>query len=78
MIRILLADDQATVRGALAALLRLEKDMEVVAEVGRADEVLAAALQQKPDVALLGIEIPAVTASPPLPRCGTSSLPVGC
>ncbi|HUI72121.1 MAG TPA: response regulator transcription factor [Spirochaetia bacterium] len=58
MIRILLADDQATVRGALAALLRLEKDMEVVAEVGRADEVLAACLEKKPDVALLDIEMP--------------------
>ncbi len=58
MIRVLLADDQATVRGALAALLRLEKDIEVVAEVGRADDVLAAAMEKKPDVALLDIEMP--------------------
>lgn len=58
MIRVLLADDQATVRGALAALLSLEKDMEIVAEVGRGDEVLAAALEKKPDVALLDIEMP--------------------
>ena len=58
MIRVLLADDQATVRGALAALLRLEKDFEVVAEVGRADEVLPAAVKNKPDVALLDIEMP--------------------
>jgi len=58
MIRILLADDQAIVRGAIAALLRLEKDMEVVAEVGRADEVLKAGLEKKPDVALLDIEMP--------------------
>ena len=58
MIRVLLADDQATVRGALAALLRLEKDIDVVAEVGRADDVLEAAIQKKPDVALLDIEMP--------------------
>ena len=43
MIRILLADDQALVRGALAALLDLEADIEVVAQVGRGDEVVAAA-----------------------------------
>jgi two-component system response regulator DesR len=58
MIRILLAEDQAMVRGALAALLRLESDMEVVAEVARGDEVLPAALKAQPDVALLDIEMP--------------------
>ena len=42
-IRLLLADDQALVRGALAALLELEHDLEVVAQVGRGDEVLDAA-----------------------------------
>ena len=39
MIRVLLAEDQAMVRGALAALLRLEGDIEVVAEVGNGHEV---------------------------------------
>ncbi|HTP58327.1 MAG TPA: response regulator transcription factor [Spirochaetia bacterium] len=58
MIRVLLADDQATVRGALAALLKLEKDIDVVAEVSRADEVVSAAREKKPDVALLDIEMP--------------------
>jgi two-component system response regulator DesR len=58
MIRILLAEDQAMVRGALAALLRLEGDMEIVAEVARGDEVLPAALRSQPDVALLDIEMP--------------------
>ncbi len=58
MIRILLAEDQAMVRGALVALLSLEADMEIVAEVARGDEVLAAALTAKPDVALLDIEMP--------------------
>jgi two-component system response regulator DesR len=58
MIRVLLAEDQAMVRGALAALLTLEGDIEIVAEVGRGDEVAAVALATKPDVALLDIEMP--------------------
>jgi two-component system, NarL family, response regulator DesR len=57
-IRILLAEDQAMVRGALAALLRLEKDLEVVAEVSDGAQVLPAALKFQPDVALLDIEMP--------------------
>jgi len=57
-IRLLLADDQALVRGALAALLNLESDLEVVAEVGRGDEVLAAVRRTRPDVALLDVEMP--------------------
>ncbi len=56
--RILLAEDQALVRGALAALLAMEPDLEVVADVGRGDEVLPAALAAHPDVALLDIEMP--------------------
>jgi len=59
-IRLLLADDQALVRGALATLLDLEADMSVVAEVGRGDEVVAAAREAKPDVALLDVEMPGV------------------
>ena len=58
MIRLLLADDQALVRGALATLLGLETDLEVVAEVGRGDEVVAAARAARPDVALLDVEMP--------------------
>ncbi|MCZ2819697.1 response regulator transcription factor [Modestobacter sp. VKM Ac-2977] len=57
-IRVLLAEDQALVRGALRALLDLEEDIEVVAEVGRGDEVLEAARACRPDVALLDIEMP--------------------
>ncbi|MDH2416086.1 response regulator transcription factor [Nocardioides sp. CER19] len=57
-IRLLLADDQALVRGALAALLSLEPDLEVVAEVGSGDEVLPAVLEHRPDVALLDVEMP--------------------
>src|SRR5947209_1692176 len=58
MIRVLLAEDQAMVRGALAALLNLEEDLTVVAEVARGDEVLTAAQAANPDVALLDIEMP--------------------
>jgi two-component system response regulator DesR len=57
-LRLLLADDQALVRSALAALLELEDDFEVVAQVGRGDEVLDAARASDPDVALLDIEMP--------------------
>lgn len=59
-IKVLLADDQALVRGALAALLALEPDLEVVAEVGRGDEVVDAARSSGADVCLLDIEMPGV------------------
>lgn len=61
MIRLLLAEDQAMVRGALAALLELESDLTIVAEVARGDEVVAAGLAAKPDVALLDIEMPGIS-----------------
>jgi two-component system response regulator DesR len=57
-IRLLLADDQALVRGALAALLSLESDLEVAAEVDRGDLVVPTALEVRPDVAVLDIEMP--------------------
>jgi two-component system response regulator DesR len=57
-VRVLLAEDQAMVRGALSALLSLEDDIEIVAEASRGDEVLPAALDTLPDVALLDIEMP--------------------
>ncbi len=57
-IRVLLADDQHLVRGALAALLSLEEDIEVVVEVGRGDAVVEAARAARPDVALLDVEMP--------------------
>jgi two-component system, NarL family, response regulator DesR len=58
MIRVLLVEDQAMVCGALSALLSREKDIEVVAEVARGDEVVKAALATQPDVALLDIAMP--------------------
>jgi two-component system, NarL family, response regulator DesR len=57
-IRLLLADDQALVRGALAALLDLEPDLTVVVEVGTGDAVVAAAEEHRPDVALIDVEMP--------------------
>ena len=60
MIRVLLADDQALVRGAMGALLDLEPDIEVVAQAGRGDEVVAAALDSGADVCLLDIQMPGV------------------
>jgi two-component system response regulator DesR len=58
VIRLLLADDQALVRGALAALLSLESDLEVASEVDRGDLVVPTALEVRPDVAVLDIEMP--------------------
>jgi two-component system, NarL family, response regulator DesR len=58
MIRVLLAEDQAMVRGALSALLKLEEDIVVIAEVGRGDEVVPVACSVRPDIALLDIEMP--------------------
>jgi two-component system response regulator DesR len=57
-IRVLLADDQALIRGALAAMLGLEPDIEVVAQVGSGAEVVAAARRSTPDVALLDVQMP--------------------
>jgi two-component system response regulator DesR len=61
MIRVLLAEDQGMMRGALALLLDLEDDLEIVATVGAGDEVVPAALETRPDVALLDIEMPGIS-----------------
>jgi two-component system response regulator DesR len=58
VIRLLLADDQALVRGAMAALLDMEPDLRVVVEVGRGDEVVDAVRLHGVDVALLDVEMP--------------------
>ena len=75
-VRVLLAEDQAMVRGALVALLTLEEDIEIVAEASRGDEVVPAALDALPDIALLDIEMPggdglsaAVSLRERLPSC---------
>ena len=61
MIRVILAEDQAMVRGALASLLGLEPDIEVVAQLERGDQVLEAVATHAPDVALLDIEMPGMS-----------------
>src|SRR3712207_6229862 len=80
---ILLAEDQTMVRGALSALLSLEEDIEIVAEASRGDEVVPAALDSLPDVALLDIEMPggdglsaAAALKESLPSCRVLILPV--
>ncbi|MEU0083541.1 response regulator transcription factor [Streptomyces sp. NPDC006274] len=57
-VRVLLAEDQGMMRGALALLLGMEPDLDVVAQVGRGDAIVDAALTHRPDVALLDIELP--------------------
>ncbi|MFJ4286047.1 response regulator [Paenarthrobacter nicotinovorans] len=57
-IRLVIADDQALVRGALAALLGLETDIEVVAELGDGTGVVSAVLEYSADVAMLDVEMP--------------------
>jgi two-component system, NarL family, response regulator DesR len=78
VIRVLIAEDQGMVRGALKALLAMEGDIEIVAETDRADQVLPLASKTKPDVALLDIEMPGgdgITAAgqlhKELPSCKT-------
>jgi two-component system response regulator DesR len=61
VITVLLAEDQAMVRGALASLLDLEPDLRVVAQAGRGDEALALVDEHRPDVALVDIEMPGLT-----------------
>ncbi|MBJ7903454.1 response regulator [Streptomyces sp. NPDC003656] len=60
-IRVLLAEDQGMMRGALALLLGLEDDIEVVAQVAAGDAIVPAALEHRPDVALLDIELPGMS-----------------
>ncbi|MET7613167.1 response regulator [Streptomyces seoulensis] len=60
-IRLLLAEDQGMMRGALALLLGMEEDIEVVAQVAAGDAIVAAAVEHRPDVALLDIELPGMS-----------------
>ncbi|HLV55695.1 MAG TPA: response regulator transcription factor [Actinotalea caeni] len=77
-IRVLLADDETLIRDAVAALLALQDDLEVVAVAGSGDEALAAALRHQPDVALLDLQMPGLDGlavaerlAAELPSCGS-------
>jgi two-component system, NarL family, response regulator DesR len=78
VIRVLIAEDMHMIRGALVALLSLEEDMEVVAELERGDQIVATALATRPDVAVLDIDLPGLDGltaaeqlSQRLPECKT-------
>ncbi|WP_149260693.1 DNA-binding response regulator [Actinomadura sp. K4S16] len=58
MIKVLIAEDVHMIRGALVALILLEDDMEVVAELDRGDRIVATALETRPDVAVVDIDLP--------------------
>jgi two-component system response regulator DesR len=58
MIRLLLADDEDLLRGALAALLELEEDLSVVAEAATSTDAVRLALEHRPDIAVLDLEMP--------------------
>jgi two-component system response regulator DesR len=61
MIRVLIAEDQAMVLGALAALIDIEQDLEVIGQVQSGTEALAAALSSRPDVIVTDIEMPGLS-----------------
>ncbi|HMF97018.1 MAG TPA: response regulator transcription factor [Vicinamibacterales bacterium] len=78
MIKVLIAEDMHMIRGALVALLRLEKDLDVVAELDRGDTIVDAALKARPDVAVIDIDLPgldglsaAASLREKLPSCQT-------
>lgn len=58
MIKVMLAEDMHMVRGALVALLNLEPDIEVVAEVANGNDIVPTAVKVRPDVAVLDIDLP--------------------
>jgi two-component system, NarL family, response regulator DesR len=60
MVRVLVAEDMRILRDTLVAVLDLEDDLEVVAQVAAGDQIVAAALAHRPDVAVLDIDLPGV------------------
>ena len=78
MIRVLLADDENLIRSALASLISLQEDLEVVAQAASGDEALAMARRYRPDVAVLDLQMPgldgiavAETLATDLPDCAS-------
>lgn len=77
MIRVLIADDEGMIRSALAALLRLEADIEVVAECSDGEQAVAEALRVAPDVCLLDLEMPVLDGVEVAARL-TRAIPTRC
>lgn len=75
MIRILLAEDQALLRSALAALLNLEDDIEVVAQAGDGEAAWRALQRERPDILLTDIEMPGLTGLELAQRVQRQELP---
>jgi two-component system, NarL family, response regulator DesR len=75
MIRVVIAEDQTMVRGALAALLELEPDIEIVGQAGNGKEALALVMQLNPDVLLTDIEMPVMTGLELAAEAGERKLP---
>ena len=78
MIRVLLADDENLIRTALASLLAIQDDLQVVAQAGSGDEALAMARRHRPDVAVLDLQMPGLDGIAvaeqlvtELPACGS-------
>lgn len=76
MIRVLLAEDQAMVRGALAALLRLESDINVMADVADGESAWREIQRDAPDILLTDIEMPGLTGLELAQRIQRHQLPV--
>lgn len=77
-IRVVLADDQALVRGALVALLSLEEGIDVVGQAGRGDELVALVDEVRPDVALIDIEMPGLDGISATARITAAHPQVAC
>ncbi len=77
-IRVLLAEDETLIRDAVATLLGLEDDLEVVAVAGSGDEALAAAIKHSPDIALLDLQMPGLDGIEVAERLATELPSCGC
>lgn len=77
-ISLVIVDDQAMLRGALAALLELEDDLTVVGVAGDGDEAVRVVSDAAPDVCLMDIQMPGMDGSRRRRRCGPRAPRPGC